>query len=177
MYVRDKSEISAYLLVLSLFQVMVNVMQEFKRVKPFKRIVFAIIRVICRKISWFNLCWISHNPSAMPFIDLVPENLSSMMLQWLWAVTWENVHSRMCGQSRHKSTCACAQSDQSLRCPHEETLHPWLAKTMRPMKILIRLREWSESSWAHMFQRYILLRGTYNKFLIAKACFVDNNLC
>ena len=51
MYVRDKSEISAYLLVLSLFQVMVNVMQEFKRVKPFKRIVFAIIRVICRKIS------------------------------------------------------------------------------------------------------------------------------
>ena len=24
--------------------------------------------------------------------------------------------------------CASAQSDQSIRSPHEETLHPWLAK-------------------------------------------------
>ena len=28
----------------------------------------------------------------------------------------------------------------NLRCPHEETLHPWLSE-MRPVKILIRLRE------------------------------------
>ena len=34
---------------------------------------------------------------------------------------------------------ACAQSDQSLRCSHEETLQPWLSK-MRSVKILIRLR-------------------------------------
>ena len=32
------------------------------------------------------------------------------------------------------------RSDQSPRCPHEETLHPWLSKA-RPGKILIRLRE------------------------------------
>ena len=49
---------------------------------------------------------------------------------------------------RLKSACTSAQSDQSLRCPHEDTLHPCLSK-MWPVKILIRLREcpgWSESS-------------------------------
>ena len=35
---------------------------------------------------------------------------------------------------------AYVRSDQSLRCPHEETLHTWLSK-IRPVKILIRLRE------------------------------------
>ena len=34
----------------------------------------------------------------------------------------------MCGQRRHKSACASAQSDLSLHCLHEETLHPWLSK-------------------------------------------------
>ena len=46
--------------------------------------------------------------------------------------------SKMCSQ-QFKSTCASVQSDQILRCPHEETLHPWLSK-MRPVNILIRLR-------------------------------------
>ena len=41
----------------------------------------------------------------------------------------------MCAQWRLKSACAFAQSDQSLRCPHDETLHPWLSK-MRKGKIL-----------------------------------------
>ena len=62
----------------------------------------------------------------------------------------------MCAQRRLKSACASAQSDQSLRCSHEETLNPCLSK-MRPVKILIRLREsagWSESSvYAHV-RRY-----------------------
>ena len=53
-----------------------------------------------------------------------------------------------CAQRRYKSVCTSAQPDQSLRCLHEETLHPWLSK-MRLVKILIRLRKcavWSESS-------------------------------
>ena len=38
--------------------------------------------------------------------------------------------------------CAPAQSDQSPRCPHEETLHHWLSNIhVRPVKILISLRE------------------------------------
>ena len=32
----------------------------------------------------------------------------------------------MCAQRRLGSTWASAQSDQSLRCPHEESLGPWL---------------------------------------------------
>ena len=45
------------------------------------------------------------------------------------------------------SPCASAQSEQSLRCPYDEILRPWLSK-MRPEKILIRLHEcvgWSKS--------------------------------
>ena len=32
----------------------------------------------------------------------------------------------MCAQRRLRSAWASAQSDQSLRCPHEESLGPWL---------------------------------------------------
>ena len=46
----------------------------------------------------------------------------------------------MCVQRRQKSACVFAHSDQSLRCPHEQTLPPWLPK-MRSVKILIRLRK------------------------------------
>ena len=42
---------------------------------------------------------------------------------YICAATWENVPFHMCAQRRFKSACAFAQSDQSLRCPHEETLH------------------------------------------------------
>ena len=38
----------------------------------------------------------------------------------------KNIPSDMCAQQRLGSACAYAQSDQSLYCPHEETLHPWL---------------------------------------------------
>ena len=69
-------------------------------------------------------------------------------MEIIWAFTWENVPFDMCAERRFKLACASARSDQSLGCPHEETLHPWLSKT-RSEKILIRLREcagWSESS-------------------------------
>ena len=49
------------------------------------------------------------------------------------------VPSNMCAQRIFRSVCAFAQSDQSRRCPHQETLHSWLSK-MHPDKILIRLR-------------------------------------
>ena len=65
----------------------------------------------------------------------------------------------MCAQGRLKLACACAQTDQSLRCSHEETLHR-VAKT-HPVKILIRLREcasWSESSLGAHVRRYVFRR-------------------
>ena len=63
----------------------------------------------------------------------------------IWAATWEKVPSYMWAQRRLKSACASAQSDQSLRCPHEETLHPYLSK-MRSVKILIRLCKCADRS-------------------------------
>ena len=47
-----------------------------------------------------------------------------------------------------------------IRCPHGETLHPWLSK-MRPVKILIRLRDcadWSESSLGARTKVLFMLR-------------------
>ena len=40
------------------------------------------------------------------------------------ASTWENLTSDICAQRKLRSVCKSTQSDQSLRCPHEETLHP-----------------------------------------------------
>ena len=68
--------------------------------------------------------------------------------------------------TRLKPTCLSAQSDKSLRCPHEETLHPWLSK-MRPVRILIRQREcagWSDSSLGTHVRRYVFLHCGSNDF-------------
>ena len=52
----------------------------------------------------------------------------------------EKMTSDLCTQPRLKSACASAPSDQSLRCPREENLHPQ-DSGMHQVKILIRLRE------------------------------------
>ena len=81
----------------------------------------------------------------------------------LWnkrAATWEIESSDMYIQKRRKSANAPAQSDQSLRFPPEESLHPMLSK-MRPAKIQIRLRicaGWSESLLGAHIQRYVFCR-------------------
>ena len=49
----------------------------------------------------------------------------------------ENLPSDMRAQCWFRLTSILAQSDQSLCCPHEVTLHPWPSK-MHPVKILIR---------------------------------------
>ena len=60
----------------------------------------------------------------------------------------------------HEALNQSAQSDQSLRCPHEQTLQPWLSQ-MRPVKILIRLCEctvWSKSSLGVQVRMYVSWR-------------------
>ena len=67
---------------------------------------------------------------------------------YIWAVLWQNQQSGTCAQGRLRSAWASAQSDQSLRCPHEESLGPYLP-TERTAKTLIRLGGcpgWSEPS-------------------------------
>ena len=61
------------------------------------------------------------------------------------AASWQNQQNGMCTQQRLRSAWASAKSDQSLCCPHEESLGP----TERTAKTLNRLGwfpGWSESS-------------------------------
>ena len=97
--------------------------------------IFVMLVSVAKKTYFFSIC---HSEANMHSID-------NVFVKYIPASTWQNVSSGMCIQWRVNVS---AQSDQSLRCPHEETLHPWLPK-VRPMNILIRLREcagWSESS-------------------------------
>ena len=41
-----------------------------------------------------------------------------------WAASWQNQQNGMYAQRRLRPAWASAQSDQSLRCPHEESLGP-----------------------------------------------------
>ena len=84
----------------------------------------------------------------------------------IWATEWENVPSGMCAQRRLKTSCASAQSDQSLRCPHEEILHPWLSKKC-PVRIMIEPREyatWSESEKGHFLIEIYFLHFHFFSF-------------
>ena len=67
-------------------------------------------------------------PPAAP-ISVLFGNYLSISVQTIEKMS----HNMMCTKERLKSACACALSDQKLRLPHEETLHP--------VKSLIRLPE------------------------------------
>ena len=43
---------------------------------------------------------------------------------FIWAATWQKQQNGKCTRRILRSAWASAQSDQSLRCPHEETLGP-----------------------------------------------------
>ena len=62
----------------------------------------------------------------------------SLKFVFNWAATRQNQQYGMCTQRRLRSAWAPDQSDQSLRCPHEETLSHWLP-IERIAKTLIRL--------------------------------------
>ena len=81
-----------------------------------------------------------------------PTNLWSV--SYKWAATWQYQQSGVCAQRSLRSAWASAQSDQSLRCPHEESLSHKLP-IEQTAKTLIRLGGcpgWSESPLgAHSF--------------------------
>ena len=62
----------------------------------------------------------------------------------------KNKQNDMCAQRRLRSAWASAQSDQSLRCPHVETVGPQLS-IGRTVKTLIRLGGSESSLGAHSF--------------------------
>ena len=73
----------------------------------------------------------------------------------IWAASWQNKQNGMCAQRRLRSAWASAQSDQSLRCPHEESLGPKLP-IERTAKNIVRPVIWAYAQadlslrWAHM---------------------------
>ena len=65
--------------------------------------------------SVFAVCMRKHWTLGYPYVA-----------KWrlIWAAAWQNQQNDLCDQQRLRSAWASAQSDQSLRCPHEETLDP-----------------------------------------------------
>ena len=100
----------------------------------------------------------------------IPDQTAQMpTLIWTLAVhiwhkdpfpTLRTIYIKICAVTSENVPLSCApnmQSDQSLHCPNEETLHPWLSK-MCLVKILIRLHEpegWSESWLSALVCRYV----------------------
>ena len=77
---------------------------------------------------------------------LNPNKQQQLFIPEIWAASWQNQQNGLCAQRRLRSALASALSDQSLRCPYEETLGPQLP-TERTAKTLIRLSGcpgWSE---------------------------------
>ena len=80
-----------------------------------------------------------------------------------WAASWQNQQNDLCAQQRVRSASVSAQSDQSLRCLHEEPLGPKLT-IERPVKTQISLgiRFWSDLVNA---QADLSLRWAHSHFL------------
>ena len=78
-----------------------------------------------------------------------------------WAASWQNQQNDLRSQQRLRSAWTSIQSDQSLRCPHEETLGPQL-HIEHTVKTLIRLPSWSESSLGAQIILLVLSWGGSN---------------
>ena len=80
------------------------------------------IKLSCtvQELRWFSL-------SDFTFFtnDLTQTGLRKSPSRHTWAASWQNQQSGMYAQRRLRSAWASAWSDQSLRCPHEETLGPY----------------------------------------------------
>ena len=81
----------------------------------------------------------------------------------------------MYAQRRLKSACASAQSDQSLRCPHEETLNSWLSKkgpsedsdqTARMRRLNLRWARMSEGTFSDVAVQVIETRLAFHRLLL-----------
>ena len=96
--------------------------------------------------------------------------------RYTWAAAWQSQQNGHCAQRRHRSACASAHSDQSLRCPHEQTLGPQLP-IERTTKTLIRLGGWSESARHNGHSVGFVMRWlTFRKCILIFASGLRNKL-
>ena len=99
----------------------------------------------------FNERYVAGPESNQQSLEPQSDSLSTLgdsVAMYTWAAAWQNQQNGHCAQWRHRSAWASSQSDQSLRCLHEETLGPQIP-IERTAKTLIRLGGrpgWFESS-------------------------------
>ena len=73
----------------------------------------------------------------------------------------------MCVEQILKPVCVFAQSDQSLRCPHEETLRPWLSKKKKKKNITKTCLYNVDPLKPHFYIVKLGFTGVYNIILIS----------
>ena len=113
-------------------------------------------------------CWFCHEAAHISLSFCI--RLNDI---WLYLCIWDTgeynpQHEKkqqtdMCAQRRLRSAWASAHSDQSLRCPQEESLGPYLL-TERLAKTLIRTGGcpgWSESSLGSVILLVLSWGGSY----------------
>ena len=76
----------------------------------------------------------------------------------IWATSWKNQQNHLCTQRRLKSTLTSAQSDQSLSCPHGETLDHWVSLERIAKTLISRCPGWFESSLDAQVVVFVLSR-------------------
>ena len=104
-------------------------------------------RLTTKPTKWLYAQWVAKHPSFLHwahthFVGFVMSRF--IILMKIITAAWNLSHDMI---KPTKWGCASAQSDQSLRCPHEESLGPQLP-IERTAKTLIRLGRcpgWSES--------------------------------
>ena len=146
------SSISRYLVFYSPF----DLAYKISRLLPFK-MVLAGFKEVQRAHKVYHA--VSHTAKLYPNSYLVIVIIGTVkgkvsLLEYhneKWARPWENVSYAICEQQRHRSACACAQSDQHLCCslPRQNNTS---SLYIRNFKILAGL-----CSWAGQFESCLVV--------------------
>ena len=103
-----------------------------------------------------NLVGIKSTFISLINCDLLEDWLTPLNTKQIWTEAQYFLQYSMYAQRRLRSACASEQSDQSLRCPPQGALDPWL-RSLCHAKSLIRLHGcagWSELRCVHMPSKY-----------------------
>ena len=88
---------------------------------------------------------------------------------WLSKPQREKTYLLKCASNEDSNQPVHPQSHQSLRCPHEETLHPWLSKNRQ-------WRFWSDCAYAQSDQNHRWAHMSKGTFSVVAAQFFQNFL-
>ena len=121
------------------------------------------VQKMLRFLNNFNIFF--HVPSlSLSLLNSV--TCSNLCSHLIWAEGWQNQQNHMCAQRSLRSAWACPQSDQSIRCPHEESFGHSLTieRTVKTLTGLGGCPGWSESSLGA--QVILLAMSCFGSFVI-----------